>query len=42
MTVIAHIINSKWKTESYVLSTFEMEERHTAINLANELKSKNP
>ncbi|XP_043258578.1 E3 SUMO-protein ligase ZBED1-like [Colletes gigas] len=38
IAITVHIINSNWGTDSFVLSVYEMEERHTAQNLADELQ----
>jgi hypothetical protein len=38
ITIIIHIINFNWDTESFVLNVYEMEERHIAQNLADELQ----
>ena len=38
-TVTVHFIDSQWYTQTYTLTTNEMEERHTAENLGNELQN---
>lgn len=39
INVNVHIITSEWCTRSYTLTTYEMEERHTSENIANELRN---
>jgi len=38
ITVTTHIIDDQWCPKSYTLSTHEMEESHTAVNLAHQLE----
>jgi len=38
MTIICHTIDQHWKPKSYTLTTHEVSERHTAVNLAHHLK----
>ena len=38
-TVIVHVIDSQWCTQTYTLTTHEMVERDTAENLGNELQN---
>lgn len=37
ITVTAHVIDSKWCAKSYTLTTHEMDKRHTAENLSEQL-----
>jgi len=37
ISLTAHIINNQWLSKSFTLATQEMEERHTAVNLAEKL-----
>lgn len=39
ISLTAHIINNEWLPKSFTLATQEMEERHTAVNLAEKLIS---
>lgn len=39
ISLTAHIINNEWLPKSFTLATQEMEERHTAVNLAEKLTS---
>lgn len=39
MTVTAHAIDSEWNKMSLVLDTAELEERHTAVNLATAMNN---
>ncbi|XP_076301940.1 E3 SUMO-protein ligase ZBED1-like [Lasioglossum baleicum] len=38
ITLTVQFIDKQWNIQSYTLTTHEMEERHTAENIANELK----
>jgi hypothetical protein len=38
ITIICHTIDQYWKPKSYTLTTHEVDERHTAVNLAHHLK----
>jgi hypothetical protein len=38
ITIICHTIDQYWKPKSYTLTTHEVDERHTAMNLAHHLK----
>lgn len=39
ITVSAHIIDNQWCPKSYTLTTHAMEESHSAVNLAHQLKN---
>jgi len=39
ITVSTHIIDNQWFPKSYTLTTHEMEESHSAVNLAHQLKN---
>lgn len=38
ITVTCHFIDKSWQCKSYVLATYQVEESHTAENIAQELK----
>ena len=37
MTVTAHLISNDWEMRSFVLETRQMDESHTAVNIAERL-----
>jgi len=39
MTVTAHVLNNNWSPLSFTLTTEEMEERHTALNIFEKLEN---
>lgn len=39
ITVSAHIIDNQWCPKSCTLTTHEMEESHSAVNIAHQLKN---
>lgn len=38
ITVTAHFIDDQWNPKSYTLTTHQLNDRHTALNLANQLE----
>lgn len=39
ITITAHALNNDWSPMSFTLTTQEMEERHTALNIADKLEN---
>jgi len=39
ITVTAHFIDDQWCPKSYTLTTHQLEDRHTALNLTNQLET---
>lgn len=39
ITITAHVLNNNWSPMSFTLTTEEMEERHTALNISEKLEN---